>query len=89
MSPPVPWGFISAGLPIHRRPFTPTTLLRLAALRIGDRLAAAGSAVSRRETPLMNPPEPIIGVSHQIGQYADAIRVPTGYEQIITSGTRG
>ena len=37
----------------------------------------------------MNPPEPIVGVSHQIGQYADAIRVPTGYEQIITSGTPG
>ncbi len=38
----------------------------------------------------MNPPEPIIiGVSHQIGHYADAIRVPAGYEQIITSGTPG
>jgi enamine deaminase RidA (YjgF/YER057c/UK114 family) len=38
----------------------------------------------------MDPPEPIvIGVSHQIGQYADAIRVPAGYEQIITSGTPG
>jgi hypothetical protein len=35
----------------------------------------------------MNSPEPInIGVSHQIGHYADAIRVPAGYEQIITSG---
>jgi hypothetical protein len=33
----------------------------------------------------MNPPEPIIiGVSRQIGQYADAIRGPAGYEQIIT-----
>ena len=38
----------------------------------------------------MNPPEPIIiGVSHQIGHYADAIRVQAGYEQIITSGTPG
>jgi 2-iminobutanoate/2-iminopropanoate deaminase len=38
----------------------------------------------------MNPAEPIItGVSHQIGHYADAIRVPAGYEQIITSGTPG
>lgn len=36
----------------------------------------------------MNSPEPInIGVSHQIGHYADAIRVLAGYEQIITSGT--
>src|ERR1700727_3991859 len=35
----------------------------------------------------MNSPEPInIGVSHQIGHYADAIRVTAGYEQIITSG---
>src|ERR1700679_2628010 len=35
----------------------------------------------------MNAPETInIGVSHQIGHYADAIRVPAGYEQIITSG---
>jgi hypothetical protein len=38
----------------------------------------------------MNSPEPSnIGVSHQIGHYADAIRVPAGYEQIITSGTPG
>jgi hypothetical protein len=38
----------------------------------------------------MNPPEPInIGVSRQIGHYADAIRVPAGYEQIITSGRPG
>jgi Mn2+/Fe2+ NRAMP family transporter len=30
----------------------------------------------------MNSPEPInIGVSHEIGHYADAIRVPAGYEQ--------
>jgi 2-iminobutanoate/2-iminopropanoate deaminase len=28
-------------------------------------------------------------VSHQIGHYADAIRVPAGYEQIITSVTPG
>jgi DNA-binding transcriptional ArsR family regulator len=35
----------------------------------------------------MNAPDTInIGVSHQIGDYADAIRVPAGYEQIITSG---
>ena len=35
----------------------------------------------------MNSPEPInIGVSHQIRHYADAIRVPAGYEQIIASG---
>ena len=37
----------------------------------------------------MNPPEPInIGVSRQIGHYADAIPVPPGYEQI-TSGRPG
>ena len=34
----------------------------------------------------MNPPEPVnIGASRQIGHYADAIRVPAGYEQTITS----
>jgi hypothetical protein len=38
----------------------------------------------------MNPPEPVsIGVSRQIGHYAGAIRVPGGYEQIITSGRPG
>lgn len=38
----------------------------------------------------MNPPEPInIGVSRQIGHYADAIRVPAGYEQILTSRKPG
>ena len=38
----------------------------------------------------MNPPEPInIGASRQIGHYADAIRVPAGYEQIITSRRPG
>ena len=38
----------------------------------------------------MNPPEPInIGASRLIGHYADAIRVPAGYEQIITSGRPG
>ena len=38
----------------------------------------------------MNPPEPInIGVSRHIGHYADAIPVPAGYEQIITSGRPG
>ena len=35
----------------------------------------------------MNPPEPInIGASRQIGHSADAIRVPAGYEQTITTG---
>jgi hypothetical protein len=38
----------------------------------------------------MNPPEPInIGASRQIGHYADAIRVPAGYERIITSRRPG
>jgi hypothetical protein len=38
----------------------------------------------------MNPPEPVnIGVSRQIGHDAGAIRVPGGYEQIITSGRPG
>jgi hypothetical protein len=38
----------------------------------------------------MNPPEPInIGVSRQIGHYADAIGVPAGCEQIITTGRPG
>ena len=36
----------------------------------------------------MNSPEPInVAASHQIGHYADAIRGPAGYEQVITSGT--
>src|SRR3954469_5248426 len=29
------------------------------------------------------------GVAHQIGRYADAIRVPAGYDQIVVSGTAG
>lgn len=29
------------------------------------------------------------GVAHQIGRYSDAVRVPAGYDQIITSGTPG
>lgn len=29
------------------------------------------------------------GVAHQIGRYADAVRVPPGYEQIFVSGTPG
>jgi len=28
-------------------------------------------------------------VSHQIGRYSDAIRVPAGYDQIVVSGTPG
>ena len=27
------------------------------------------------------------GVAHTIGRYSDAVRVPAGYEQIVTSGT--
>jgi 2-iminobutanoate/2-iminopropanoate deaminase len=29
------------------------------------------------------------GIAHQIGRYADAVRVPAGYDQIILSGTPG
>ena len=29
------------------------------------------------------------GVSHQIGRYSDAIRVPADYDQIVVSGTPG
>ena len=29
------------------------------------------------------------GVAHRIGRYSDAVRVPAGYEQIVTSGTPG
>ena len=29
------------------------------------------------------------GVAHQIGRYADAIRVPAGYDQTVVSGTPG
>src|SRR3954463_13550799 len=29
------------------------------------------------------------GVAHQIGRYADAIRVPAHYDQIVVSGTPG
>ena len=29
------------------------------------------------------------GVAHQIGRYADAVRVPAGYEQVFVSGTPG
>jgi 2-iminobutanoate/2-iminopropanoate deaminase len=38
----------------------------------------------------MNAPETYdAGVAHQIGRYADAIRVPGGYDQIVVSGTPG
>jgi enamine deaminase RidA (YjgF/YER057c/UK114 family) len=38
----------------------------------------------------MTGPESIdTGVAHHIGRYADAVRVPAGYEQIILSGTPG
>jgi 2-iminobutanoate/2-iminopropanoate deaminase len=38
----------------------------------------------------MNPPESVdVGIAHQIGRYADAVRVPAGLEQVITSGTPG
>jgi 2-iminobutanoate/2-iminopropanoate deaminase len=30
-----------------------------------------------------------VGVAHQIGRYADAVRVPSGYDQILVSGTPG
>jgi 2-iminobutanoate/2-iminopropanoate deaminase len=29
------------------------------------------------------------GIAHQIGHYADAVRIPVGYEQILVSGTPG
>ena len=29
------------------------------------------------------------GIAHQIGRYADAVKVPAGYEQIFVSGTPG
>src|SRR3954452_24162314 len=38
----------------------------------------------------MNAPQTYdAGVAHQIGRYADAIRVPAGYDQIVVSGTPG
>lgn len=38
----------------------------------------------------MNVPESFdAGVAHQIGHYADAVRVPAGYDQIVVSGTPG
>lgn len=38
----------------------------------------------------MNAPQTYdAGVSHRIGQYSDAIRVPAGYDQIVVSGTPG
>jgi 2-iminobutanoate/2-iminopropanoate deaminase len=38
----------------------------------------------------MSTPESInVGVSHQIGHYADAVRVPAGYDTILVSGTPG
>lgn len=38
----------------------------------------------------MNAPETYdAGISHQIGRYADAIRVPAGRDQVIVSGTPG
>jgi 2-iminobutanoate/2-iminopropanoate deaminase len=38
----------------------------------------------------MTAPEPFdAGVARQIGRYADAVRVPAGYDQILVSGTPG
>ena len=38
----------------------------------------------------MNAPQTYdAGVSHQIGRYSDAVRVPADYDQIIVSGTPG
>ena len=38
----------------------------------------------------MNSPQTYdAGVSHQIGRYSDAVRVPADYDQIIVSGTPG
>src|SRR5215472_11034995 len=38
----------------------------------------------------MTGPQPFdVGVAHQIGHYADAVRVPAGYDQILVSGTPG
>src|SRR3954464_14830750 len=38
----------------------------------------------------MNAPQTYdAGVAHQIGRYADAIRVPAGYDQIVVYGTPG
>ena len=38
----------------------------------------------------MTGPESIdAGVAHQIGRYADAVRVPASYDQIVVSGTPG
>jgi len=39
---------------------------------------------------MANIPEPVnIGVSHRIGHYADAVRVPAGFDTILVSGTPG
>ena len=66
-----------------------------AALRRDDAAKADGACESATDGPkrprckqkgntAYESPEPIIiGVSHQIGHYADALRVPAGYEQII------
>ncbi len=38
----------------------------------------------------MTPPVAFdVGVAHRIGRYADAVRVPAGYDLIATSGTPG
>ncbi len=38
----------------------------------------------------MNAPQTYdAGIAHQIGRYAEAIRVPAGYDQIVVSGTPG
>ena len=38
----------------------------------------------------MNAPQTYdAGIAHQIGRYADAVRVPAGYDQIVVSGTPG
>jgi 2-iminobutanoate/2-iminopropanoate deaminase len=29
------------------------------------------------------------GIAHQIGRYADAVRIPAGMDQVVVSGTPG
>jgi enamine deaminase RidA (YjgF/YER057c/UK114 family) len=43
----------------------------------------------RKESHVNTPETYDAGVSHQIGRYSDAVRVPAGRDQVIVSGTPG
>lgn len=89
----MPCAFTSAGLPIgvqvHGRP-SPRRRAKAGGARESATDGPKRPRCKQKGNTAYESPEPIIiGVSHQIGHYADALRVPAGYEQIIPREHRG